>query len=305
MDKELCNQIINLHEQCNTPIEIGKILNCNRNTVTNYLKKLGLIPYTIRSKNISKISKLLDEGKTNLEIAKILDLSPTTVRKYTKEYLHRDTNSIKTKCITKEKLTLTDTQLEVLYGSLLGDMCITKETKNARISITHSGLQEEYFDYKCNIFKNLIGKVDKSDRYDKRTNKYYKKCAVRLLAHPLYNELYNTLYINGIKTITRDWLDKLTPLSIAIWFMDDGSNCGTIATNCFSIEECELIKTWFLEKYNIQTSIHKAANNQHVLYILKNSRNIFYDLVIDYFIPSMYYKLENWNLKPRELRETP
>lgn len=38
---------------------------------------------------------------------------------------------------------------------------------------------------------------------------------------------------NGIKTITKSWLNKLTERSLAFWFMDDGSNSGILATNCF------------------------------------------------------------------------
>lgn len=66
------------------------------------------------------VSRCLDEGKTNKEIATELGISPTTTRKYTKEILNRQTNSVKHHRVAS--IELTQEQLEVLYGSLLGDM---------------------------------------------------------------------------------------------------------------------------------------------------------------------------------------
>lgn len=79
--------------------------------------------------------------------------------------------------------------------------------------------------------------------------------------------------------------------------MDDGTNSGEIATNSFSKEECLLIIDWFKEKWGIICTLHITHNNneQYLVYITKESRPVFYNLVIPYFIPSMTYKLENWN----------
>jgi hypothetical protein len=80
--------------------------------------------------------------------------------------------------------------------------------------------------------------------------------------------------------------------------MDDGSNKGVLATNSFSYEEHILIKNWFLEKYNIHTTIEKQINKkkeiQYVIYIQAKSRKDFANLIYEYMIPSMYYKIENW-----------
>lgn len=134
-------------------------------------------------------------------------------------------------------------------------MSVDKHWKEARLSITHSSKQEEYFDHKCAVLHNYLGKISKCPRFDKRVNKFYNKCSVRSKCHPLFTKIYNEFYINGIKTINDNILEKLTPRSIAYWFMDDGSNSGVIATNCFSYEECALIQKWFSSKYGIETTI--------------------------------------------------
>lgn len=295
------NEVVKLTKDNKTPEEIAVILKTSGGVIRRRLKELNIEPYRKIIKKSSyildQVKQLIEEGKTNKEIADILSISPTTIRKYTYE-LGYDTNSKKTKTLSNKKIEITELQWEILYGSLLGDMSIDINYKNARPIIGHGGDQEEYFDYKCEIFKNLIGKPNKTDRYDKRTNKWYHKYQVKFLTNPIYTELRKELYPNGIKTVTRNWLDKITPRGLAFWFMDDGSNCGTIATNSFSKSECQLIVNWFKEKWGIDCTLQSSNNNnneQYLVYIRKHSRPIFYNLVHEYFIPSMLYKLENWN----------
>ncbi len=270
-------------------------------TIRKHLKELGLRANSkkayITKEIIEKIIKLNKEGLTNKKIGEKLGMNAATVRKYLADN-GLESCSERSKSITKKELILTEEQLDILYGSLLGDMCISIFYKNARPSINHGTGQEEYFDYKCSFFKEILGNVCKTPRYDKRTDKYYDRYSVRLLAHPIFTEMYKFCYSNGVKTVTKEWLDKITPRGLAFWFMDDGSNNGTLATNSFSYEEVCLIQKWFKEKYNIDTTIQttKSKNGaQYLIYIKASSRSIFYNLVKSYIIPSMEYKFENWN----------
>ena len=187
-------------------------------------------------------------------------------------------------------------------------MSIDINWKNARPVISQGGKQEEYFDHKCKIFEGLLGKPSKTDRFDKRTKKMYHKYVVKFLTNPIYTKLKEELYPNGVKTVSKEWLDKITPRGLAFWFMDDGCNSGTIATNSFTLEECQLIQEWFANKWGIITTLQKQVNNghlQHLIYIRAESRPKFYNLVYPYMIESMLYKLNNWNpQKSGELRET-
>ena len=295
IDKE---RIIQLNKDGKTCQEIRDELGYSLTTIRKYIKENGLKTNSkkivVDNNILDKILKYINEGKTNLEIASILNMSPTTVRKYTKS-LGRDTNSKKSKGLKNDNFKLSEEQLEVLYGSLLGNMYIGTSSKMCRVSICHGESQEEYFDYKCSIFHNLLGKVNKTPRYDKRTQKYYNRYTVRLLSNPIFNVLHDELYKNGIKTITESWLNKLTERSLAFWFMDDGSNSGVLATNCFSKDECILIQQFLKKRFNIDTTL-ETSNKQYLVYIKKCSRKHFYEITNKYFIPSMMYKIQNWNL---------
>nr|DAF63646.1 MAG TPA: endonuclease [Podoviridae sp. ctz6O13] len=292
------------------PVEIAVVLGTTEGTIRNRLKELGLVRNS-KIKDITiemqtRMEELNKEGRTNQEIATILSTTPATVRKHLRRK-NLKFNSTKKYTLTKQVLELSPEQLEVLYGSLLGDMSIDLNWKNARPIITHGGNQWEYFKHKCTVFKDLIGKPCTTPRFDKRTMKYYKRYTVKFLTNPLYTKLKEELYPNGIKTVTQEWLDKITPRGLAYWFMDDGCNSGIIATNSFSLEECKLIQQWFYDKWGVECSIRKQVNNKHLqylLYIKTDSRAVFSSLIEPYVIPSMKYKL-NWNQKLGELRETP
>lgn len=296
MDKINLNELKAQIESGLNYSQLAKMFDCNERTIEKHAKRLGLVVKTkITKRNdpviLEKIKTMVESGKTNNEIAKELRISPTTARRYTKELLGKDTNSIKAKSV--KDVCLTDEQLEIIYGSLLGDMSISKTKNLARISITQGGSHEDYFDFICSKFEGLLGKISKEPRFDNRTKKWYNKFIVRFLAHKQYLSIYNLIYKNGVKTITQEWLDKLTPKSIAYWFMDDGSRSGDLATNCFTLQEVELCQKWFKDKFNIDTRIRKIVNKeQWLLIICVNSRQNFDDLIRPYIHKSMLYKLK-------------
>lgn len=287
--------IIKLNSEGKTNSEIRCILGYSLTTISKYLKSENLTNnVTSLTTTLDKVKQLWKAGKTNTEIANILKISKTTVRKYTTCYIKQSTNSLKIKPISKTKLELNQEQLDLIFGSLLGDMSIDHSHNFYRVCINHGDKQEDYFNYKCNILKNILGKANKKPRYDKRTNKHYIKLSAKTLSHPIFNEFYNKLYINGVKTITTEWLDQLTPKALAFWFMDDGSHSGVLATNCFTMTEVALIKDWFKSKYNMILTI-QLQKGQPVLYFTSSAKKIFYTLTNEFFIPSMKYKIQDWN----------
>lgn len=305
-------QIILLFNQQKTVKEIAEAVGCSTTTVRNYLIKENLYVPNKRGKwneeKDKELLKLLDEGCSLENIAKKLDVNIRTIQLHKHKLLGEEIIK-RASTRNKEDIKLTEEQWEVLYGSLLGDMTIEKPTgKNARPVISHGGEQEAYFDYKCKLFENLIGKINKNERFDKRTNKYYHKYQVKFFTHPIYTKLREELYPNGVKTVSQKWLDKITPKGLAFWFMDDGNNSGVLATNSFSYEECKLIKDWLKDKWNMEVTIeHQKGKSgvQYVIYFTSSAKKILYNLIKPYIIPEMTYKIQGWILKSRELRETP
>lgn len=287
-------EILKLNSEGKSNSEIRKILGYSLTTISKYLSKNNLYNNATNLNLLPKILELHNCGKTVIEISNILKISKTTTRKYLVNNLQITPNSKKKRSITKNSIRLNQNQKDLIYGSLLGDMSIDRSKKYYRLAISHGGAQEEYFNHKCDILKNILGAKSKTLRYDKRTKKFYTSLKAKTLSNSIFNEIASNIYINGVKTITIEWLNKLSEKSLAYWFMDDGHCSGTLATNCFSIEEVKLIQKWLKEKYGMETTI-QLQNTQPLLYFTKRSKLIFYKLTHKYFLPSMLYKIENWN----------
>ena len=273
--------------------EIGEIVNLSEKTVGYHLKNLGIEKRSQKKINQEDFERLWNEGKSDLEMAKFFGVKEITIR----SYRTRGENAGKftrNDYFSEKDLQLSDKQEQFILGSLLGDLSIdlTGKMKNAKLCLVHSIKQEELFMNKVEILGEFMGNYKLYSRYDNRTDKIYQTWRGNSKAHKLFNEVYNLLYPNKIKTITQEYLDKINhPIALAYWFMDDGSECGTIATNCFSLEEVELLINWLKTKWNIISTKQKNKEN-YVLHISQKSRLDFERLIFPYIVPSMYYKLK-------------
>jgi len=108
-------------------------------------------------------------------------------------------------------------------------------------------------------------------------------------------DIFSTKYVKVIPTNLEEYL---TPLSLAIWFSDDGSKFGKsakFATNCFSLDELKFLCDILHSKFNIRTSIHSGGVNKgYVIYIWVESMPDFSKLVKSLMLPSLHYKLGDY-----------
>lgn len=104
----------------------------------------------------------------------------------------------------------------------------------------------------------------------------------------------------------KDYIYKyFTPLSLAVWIMDDGTNQNghiKLCTDSFTLEDVEWLQYLLLNKYNIHTTLHAAKNRskdpnlkfklgEYRIYVKAMSMPTLIKLVKPYIIPSMKYKL--------------
>jgi hypothetical protein len=98
-----------------------------------------------------------------------------------------------------------------------------------------------------------------------------------------------------IKFVPLNIEEYLTPLALAILFMDDYSKKGkgaSIAINCFTLEEVNFLCKVLKSKYNIIATSNKSGKNKgYIIYIHSNSMKLFTSIDKPYLLPSLYYKL--------------
>jgi len=126
---------------------------------------------------------------------------------------------------------------EIILGSLLGDgsLKIHKNYRNARFSFRHSIHQKDYFFWKASQLKDVSGENYYWESEDK-DGFGGKKLRYQSMATQELTDLYNLICKNGRLKIQRRWLNLLTPLSLSIWWMDDGSIIGNGRKGVFCTE---------------------------------------------------------------------
>ncbi|MFW9872485.1 MAG: hypothetical protein ACFFG0_05225 [Candidatus Thorarchaeota archaeon] len=257
-------------------------------------------------KDITKeiLEKLYNEEHLGTrKIAEKLNASRSTIKRHMKLHGMKMRPEIR-KTLYTAKLIPNKKQKEIIYGTLLGDSCLYKEKKckSVRMSFSHSVKQIEYVKWLRKNLNNIItNKEIKLYKY-KKGNISINTCSYSL---HWFRDLYKIFYKNNRKTISQEVLDLLTPLSLAIWFMDDGCHCksGTnLATCSFNYNEHILIQKWFITKYSIETKIYNVPYGSGYL-LHFNSANLkkLIKLIEKYIIPSMRYKF-NLNNSPQRLQ---
>lgn len=159
---------------------------------------------------------------------------------------------------------LTDIQKSVIEGSLLGDGYIEKaKFGNCRFGKVQKLASLEYVQYVYDVMKpystSLSERVRENKIRNNSLNKFLKSVTIRTVNHPIFTGLRNKWYPNDIKVVPEDIC--LTPLALAIWFCDDGSNHknkkeAIIHTQSFTENEIEMLIEKLLKSYNIKCKIN-------------------------------------------------
>lgn len=203
-------------------------------------------------------------------------------------------NSAYTK--TKQIPLWEECQEQVLLGTLLGDSGVSFNKFDSGIStrffLMHGEVQRFYLEEKRRIFSNVLGELKVDILKDWGKERPMFRYQSKTLELPT---ICKRLYVDGKKVITRELLDALTPLSLSVWFMDDGSrsrHTGSLCTHCFSLEENQLILEWFKEKYGIECSLQldKRCNKYYIRFLTEGFR-IFVSLISSWVLKEFQYKL--------------
>jgi LAGLIDADG DNA endonuclease family len=308
-------ELINLYvDQKMTDLAIGKMYNLSGSVIGSLRAKYKIVSnvpkynddfFSADEKN--KIINMYSGGLSEEEICKSLCLSRRAVCSALKGTPKRTNAEAQFERQKKAFIPLTNLQEQLILGSLLGDGCLhigkqrNKENIDVSFNEGHGDPQKEYIAYKAeilgvNIYTGIVKNGYKpGNGYNHIT--YKNSAELKRLAEFCLN--------NGRKTISKEWVDKLTPYSIAIWFMDDGSSSfihtdksrGVVAKFCtmsFNKDEHILLQNKLLE-LGIETLISPApAGTKLQLVVRAKSINKLMDLIEPHVLPSLSYKIKRF-----------
>lgn len=160
----------------------------------------------------------------------------------------------------KNQSSLSDQCRAIVLGAILGDgsLKLHKPYKNARFSFRHSVNQKDYFFWKAKLLKEVCG--EKFFWRQKQDGLGGDKLRFQSAALEELTKLYHLTHEKGQMRVRRKWLNMLTPLSLAVWWLDDGSlivnsRRGVLCTDPFSLEEQKILARYLDKVWDVKVHI--------------------------------------------------
>lgn len=213
-------------------------------------------------------------------------------------------------------------QMEFINGTMLGDGCIQRHNSSARLTFGHCNKQIEWVDYKEKALRGFdFNRFGNDEREDLLTtfNLYFKE---------LSKKWYAKNWKNRKSKIFPDDVE-LAPLTLATWYMDDGSlevgeygeYSAILCTENFNSDYFWKLfyKLIDIGLKPISQKVNKGSGGYRIYigngrFDKHNSAKKFFEIISPYVIPSMRYKLpdieleefnaELWNLGEAEIYYT-
>ena len=204
----------------------------------------------------------------------------------------------------KTTLSLTERQKEILIGMILGDGHLEKlyTPELSRLKVEHSYKQKDYVDWLYSEFQNWV-RTEPKEKIKKVWDKIHKNYGFVTYGHRLLGNFQKEFYLNRKKIIPNNLSQSITPLSLAVWYMDDGSIKSNkhkgvfLNTQSFTEKDIKKLQNILQEKFRISSIIRNDISGQQ-MYLGSDSGEKFINLIKPFLIESMKYKI------PRVLRLT-
>lgn len=204
---------------------------------------------------------------------------------------------------------ITQEMESIIYGTLLGDAWLKKTYSPNHNNSWQFAQKEGNLEY-VNWLYEKLKPICSRPPYLRITNsgfpndeKLYRQYYLDSKALPFFTHLRKVFYKDGRKKVNQHILSKLTPLSIACWYMDDGclikpSNGGNtfhrllLYTNGYSEKENEMIINYFQNKWKIKFILY-SNNGKSMLRANVSDALNFIGLIKPYIeqVKCMQYKI--------------
>ena len=202
---------------------------------------------------------------------------------------------------------------QILMGSMLGDGCIIcRPNSDCYIfKETHSNKQIPYLKWKHKIFNQFHPTLAVASTVSGFENSDVPYMELQTVSSPIFKELRDEFYaptgnIHRKLYMPEHHMNKLDPLGLLVWYLDDGNNnikngiiYPRIGIRNFSLKSLNNFTEIFNNKYNMELYVRENTWNEKVVktvIIPARSRNKLIPIWKEYFnryrIPNcMLYKL--------------
>lgn len=261
------------------------------------------------AKYVDDYLKLKEKGYGCNVIARELGIT----KSLSKKLRHVTNSEISDKYLYKK---YSNQDISNLISCIIGDggLFIPKDSNsNCYGKISHIGVNYDYLLYKYNTIKDFSNKTHRGRKACKRkVNNKIVNCkeefVINIKASPYNKLIYDLIYVDGKKAITKKSLEYFNDMTLAMLYFDDGSyikssNTYRIAMGNMEVQYIELFQNWLKDKYNINTTRYNTYG-YYSIYIRRDSHNNLENVLKQYLVPSMEYKIKG-EVKSDKLLGTP
>jgi hypothetical protein len=179
----------------------------------------------------------------------------------------------------------------VIYGSLLGDASLYRDKTTFRLDLSHGEAQKAYLIWKA----RKIGCLKQPTPYI--TGYGSRGFRIRYYDAPRLSRIARDVLRNGVKRISKAWLEKLDDLALAVWYQDDGSwgRVGNRTKNgdrsqrriIFNIQGFDSDSIWMLSDWltNFGFPAYVARRKGYEVIVLNHTSTVrFWNAVAPYLV---------------------
>lgn len=245
---------------------------------------------------VQKALNMFDEGKLVKDIAKWFEISPPAISRLLLANNRKPDSSAK-KYDLLRAVPLTFKQKQFIVGHLLGDGCLYRDGENSlfKLTLTQKKEHQQYFHWKRVMLDPFVNNW--RENVDKRGNSVMLQATT--ICHPELKQFADLFYTKDrIKIVPKNIDMFFTPLSLAIWIMDDGNlNNGVnmrIATMGFSYEDHIVLQNLLVQCFDIRSKIMEfkyKGKKYNQLTLNKLNTQKLSDIIRPYVVDCMKYKI--------------
>jgi len=191
---------------------------------------------------------------------------------------------------------LSQREKSLILGMVLGDGYLQPTGKNnARLRLEHGRSQGFYLEWKVKSLASLFsGKPKTLTRLHPLSHKTYGYVRHQSHSTPVLGKLRHEFYPEGKKRLPSSIIEKLDPLSLAVWYMDDGyyylrDRCGYLYLGNVTRSEAEIARQ-SMAKFSIEAKI-LIKKKGFALYFAPPEILKLKTLVGKFILPGFAYKL--------------
>jgi hypothetical protein len=160
-----------------------------------------------------------------------------------------------------------DSQRQTLYGTILGGSSIIRPEKGKNCYLAMRDSNHVWLTYKVGLLKDFFKLDENTIKKDKNTYRCYS------VAYPIFNEIYDKFYEDGVKVVKKEVLESLTDEAWMTWFVDSGRKSkrkAYLRTHKFGQEGTKIISEYF-NSLDCDCETHQCRGRYEIVFSNKGA----------------------------------